>query len=346
MLLRPVFPGAQAYRDPEPWGKALSFSTGLHACLLLFLLFAVRRKVEVQTVLTDVNFIEVPVKAVPAEKTVEGATSQGAVTKKPGSGTLIGSTSKQGYVRSHPELSNKNVISSERGSEKGEAVVSGPMTGPIVSLDNFGAVGKKKGSLLPYAAQTEGRVGRGPSLPPGLDGPANTKTIVLAKEDLSSIRQAESSLGTPLISQRVVADSASGGGRIHQLASSGFGEKRKASAENLKANPYEKDNWGNKKGPFSMEGPLKYRKIIKMELPPYPRWAEEKGIEASVSFRLWVNPKGHVLENMYLEKTSGYKDLDYLAKDALMKFIFVPIPSDQTQEDEWGVATFRFELKK
>ena len=95
-----------------------------------------------------------------------------------------------------------------------------------------------------------------------------------------------------------------------------------------------------------MEGPLKYRKILKMELPPYPRWAEEKGLEMSVSIRLWVDAKGKVKDNMYLEKTSGYSELDHTAMDALKKFIFVQIPSDQAQDDEWGVATFRFELKK
>jgi periplasmic protein TonB len=122
-------------------------------------------------------------------------------------------------------------------------------------------------------------------------------------------------------------------------------ERRKAALESLKANPIDEGKWGKQKGPFSMEGPLKYRKILNMELPVYPRWAEEKGIEASISVRLWVDAKGRVKENMYLEKTSGYSELDQTAMDALRRFKFVPIPSDQAQDDEWGVATFRFELK-
>ena len=124
------------------------------------------------------------------------------------------------------------------------------------------------------------------------------------------------------------------------------GESRKLSYESLKANPLEKQDWGQRKGPFSIEGPLKYRKILKMELPPYPRWAEEKAIEAAVSFRLWVDPRGKVKDNFYLEKTSGYSALDELAKESLRRFVFVPLPTDQPQDDEWGVATFRFELKK
>jgi TonB family protein len=124
-----------------------------------------------------------------------------------------------------------------------------------------------------------------------------------------------------------------------------LGQKRKTAIESLKANPLDDGKWGKNTGPFSMEGPLKYRKILKMELPPYPRWAEEKGLEASVSIRLWVDPRGKVKENMYLEKTSGYSEIDHVAMEALMNFKFVPIPSDLTQEDEWGVATFRFELK-
>jgi TonB family protein len=122
---------------------------------------------------------------------------------------------------------------------------------------------------------------------------------------------------------------------------------RKTAIETLSTTPIEKDSWGKKGGPFSMEGPLKYRRIKVMQMPPYPRWAEEKGIEATVSFRLWVDPKGKVRpEKVYLEKTSGYSELDAAAKDSLIKFVFVPIPDGQPAEDEWGVATFKFELKK
>ena len=79
-----------------------------------------------------------------------------------------------------------------------------------------------------------------------------------------------------------------------------------------------------------------------MELPPYPRWAEEKALEATVSIRLWVNPKGQVLENFYLERTTGYSELDHLAMDALRRFVFVPIPNNLPQEDEWGGAGYGY----
>ncbi|OVE78069.1 hypothetical protein BVX98_01455, partial [bacterium F11] len=171
----------------------------------------------------------------------------------------------------------------------------------------------------------------------------NSGKIALDTMDLDELKKQESSIGSPLVSQNVVSGSLPG--RVKQLARAN-NRKKKATMEYLKTNPLDKDMWGKSKGPFSMEGPLKYRKILKMELPPYPRWAEEKGLEASVSIRLWVNPKGRVIDNMYLEKTTGYSELDHLAMEALRRFIFVSLPDDQLQEDEWGVATFRYELRK
>ena len=185
--------------------------------------------------------------------------------------------------------------------------------------------------------------GGGLSLPTGKKNQKGD-TIALVKGDLSDIKRRESSVGVPIVSRRLVGGGLKGSQK--KLLKAQPGQKKRASLEKLKANPLEKSRWGQKKGPFSMEGPLKYRKIKKMDLPPYPRWAEEKAIEASVSIRLWVDPKGRVKDNMYLEKASGYGELDTLAKDALRKFIFVSLPDDQVQEDEWGVATFRFELRE
>jgi TonB family protein len=151
-------------------------------------------------------------------------------------------------------------------------------------------------------------------------------------------------VGSPIVSQGALGSGASTSGRL--LGDTELANRKKRTVESLKSNPLDDEKWGKQKGPFSMEGPLKYRKILKMELPTYPRWAEEQGVEASISIRLWVSPDGHVKDNMYLERTTGYSELDHMAMDALKKFVFVPLPSEQEQTDEWGVATFRFELKK
>jgi TonB family protein len=356
MIVRAVYPGIHM-PDQEPWGRAFSISVGVHVLVLLFMLMGIHNKGPAPTtVLTEINFVETPVPVIAkAEPEQAPMVIDGGDTKGKGSGgakssgQVIGSAKNQGPIRSHPELSNKSQISSEVGTPDGQVVVSKPLSGPIVALDQFGEVGQKKGSLMAFAGRTEGRAGKGASLPISDPSDSNGTQIVLAKADLAKLQRAESSLGTPLISQRVVGDgvgTGTGSSRLKELATGALGGKKKATYDNLKANPLEKDKWGKATGPFSMEGPLKYRKILKLELPPYPRWAEEKAIETSVSIRLWVDPRGKVKDNMYLEKTSGYAELDSLAMQYLSRFVFVRIPDDQPQEDEWGVATFRFELKK
>ena len=97
-----------------------------------------------------------------------------------------------------------------------------------------------------------------------------------------------------------------------------------------------------KKG-VEIEGPLADRKVLNYEIPEFPSWAKEQGIlEASVAIRFWVNKGGDVLPNMRVEHTSGYGRLDRLAMDALSKWKFAPLLSEERQ---WGVITFRFLLE-
>ncbi len=98
---------------------------------------------------------------------------------------------------------------------------------------------------------------------------------------------------------------------------------------------------GGKKG-IDIEGPLANRNVISYNIPKFPDWALKQGIpESSVSIRFWVSPDGKVLPNLRIERTSGFGRLDRLAMEALKKWRFAPI---KTQEKEWGVITFRFLL--
>ncbi len=98
---------------------------------------------------------------------------------------------------------------------------------------------------------------------------------------------------------------------------------------------------GGKKG-IDIEGPLANRNVISYNIPKFPDWALKQGIpESSVSIRFWVSPDGKVLPNLRIERTSGFGRLDHLAMEALKKWRFAPI---KTQEKEWGVITFRFLL--
>lgn len=102
------------------------------------------------------------------------------------------------------------------------------------------------------------------------------------------------------------------------------------------------DGGDSKKG-VEIEGPLADRKVLAYEIPEFPAWAKEQGVlEANVSIRFWVNKDGDVLPNMRVEHTSGYGRLDRLAMDALAKWKFAPLLS---QEKQWGVITFRFLLE-
>lgn len=97
-----------------------------------------------------------------------------------------------------------------------------------------------------------------------------------------------------------------------------------------------------KKG-VELEGPIADRKVAAYEMPDFPAWAREQGVlEASVAIRFWVSPQGEVLPDMRVERTSGYGRLDRHAMEALKKWRFAPVSS---QEKQWGVITFRFVLE-
>ncbi len=100
---------------------------------------------------------------------------------------------------------------------------------------------------------------------------------------------------------------------------------------------------GDDKKGVTIEGPLQDRKVLSYDIPEFPKWARDQGVlEASVAIRFWVDHAGTVMDNMRIEHTSGYGQLDRLAMDSLRNWRFAPIPSEERQ---WGVITFRFVLE-
>lgn len=91
---------------------------------------------------------------------------------------------------------------------------------------------------------------------------------------------------------------------------------------------------------FAVFGPLKDRKIIEKYVPRYPRWAEEKGLEADVVLHFEVRPDG-LVGKIEPEKQG---DLEALAEKALRAFVFEPLPDDQPQVKQQGVMIFHFRL--
>jgi TonB family protein len=323
--------------DDEPWGKAFTSSVAAHAALVaLFMMTAKPQRPVEGPVLTEVNFVEQPAPEAPAPAAAEAA---GGAQDLPSQSPM-------------PSAAAPQVVSFAAPSAAPAAAqpVSAPIfSGPIAAAGEVGGIGMKKAALAPLISNRDAApVKRGPIAMAGSLGTTGGKggpPIALTTQGVEDIRR-KGGTGIPLISQSVGGGTGPVGSKVVAAADGTLTAPRKAPVESLKAGPIVQDAWGKKNSPFSMEGPLKYRRIKVMQMPPYPRWAEEKGIEATVSFRIWVDSKGKVKENMYLEKTSGYSDLDAVVKESLLKFTFVPLPSGAPEEDEWGVATFKFELKK
>ncbi len=97
---------------------------------------------------------------------------------------------------------------------------------------------------------------------------------------------------------------------------------------------------------FQIFGPLKDRRILEKYLPKYPRWAEEQGLECTVSLHFFVYPNGQVKTNLYVEQSSGYSEMDKLAIKALQAFRFAPLGSSGRQEEQEGVIIFYFRLSR
>jgi periplasmic protein TonB len=85
------------------------------------------------------------------------------------------------------------------------------------------------------------------------------------------------------------------------------------------------------------------RKILKRSLPEYPAWAEEKGVSAVVKIYFTVRPDGGIRRSVRVLHSSGYTELDNLAKEALLAWKFSPTGASNNAE-AWGVITFRFTL--
>lgn len=96
----------------------------------------------------------------------------------------------------------------------------------------------------------------------------------------------------------------------------------------------------------SIQGEVKNREVLHREPVPIPRWLEEKGIEAEVLVRFVVNPDGEVGNSLFIEKTSGYAELDRIALETVKKFIFAPLPLTGKQVEQSGILRIRFTIQK
>lgn len=87
-------------------------------------------------------------------------------------------------------------------------------------------------------------------------------------------------------------------------------------------------------------GQISARKIIASPLPPYPVWAEERGLEGMVSLLVIVRPNGPI-KDIIIEQTSGYSAFDQSAIQSLRKWLFNSI---EGKEEQQGIVTFIFRI--
>ena len=88
-------------------------------------------------------------------------------------------------------------------------------------------------------------------------------------------------------------------------------------------------------------GPGGKREVLSKVLPVYPGWAEEKGVECTLSLKLWILPDGSV-ERVEVEKSSGHPRIDLLSAESAKKWRFNPV---STSEKVWGILPLKFQLQ-
>jgi len=106
----------------------------------------------------------------------------------------------------------------------------------------------------------------------------------------------------------------------------------------------EEASGASKANALGISGPVAMRGVVSMVRPEYPDWATEQGLEAEVTLRFWVNPKGDVI-NTKTEKRSGYLELDMIARRALEQWKFDPLDPRLPQHDQWGTVTIKYRLE-
>lgn len=113
----------------------------------------------------------------------------------------------------------------------------------------------------------------------------------------------------------------------------------------IRAKPRTLTEAERKKELFPIHGALKDRPVDHQEIPEYPEWARKRGIESSVQFQFSVTADGRVKDTIEVVKGTGYPELDELARRALLRWIFSPLPPEKGNLVQDGIIEFRFSIK-
>ena len=94
---------------------------------------------------------------------------------------------------------------------------------------------------------------------------------------------------------------------------------------------------------ITITGPLSSRKITYKPTTPYPVWAQERGLTATIRVQIAVNPNGTVKENVFVIKTSGFGSWDRLVINSVRQWKFAAMQGSGIVQT--GIITFNFVLE-
>jgi TonB family protein len=94
----------------------------------------------------------------------------------------------------------------------------------------------------------------------------------------------------------------------------------------------------------TLMGPIADRPVRVHVTPDYPEWAKREAVEGSVTLYFVVRADGSIKENVLVQRTAGFEDFDENARSALRAWRFEPLRDGRTGE-QWGTITFHFRLR-
>ncbi len=94
---------------------------------------------------------------------------------------------------------------------------------------------------------------------------------------------------------------------------------------------------------ITISGPLSSRRITYKPTTPYPLWAQERGLTATISVQIGVNPDGTVKENVFVVRTSGFGSWDRLVINSVRQWKFAALQGSGIVQT--GIITFNFVLE-
>jgi TonB family protein len=94
---------------------------------------------------------------------------------------------------------------------------------------------------------------------------------------------------------------------------------------------------------ITITGPLSQRKVLYKPTTPYPEWAEKKGLTATISVQIAVNPGGTVQEDIFVIRTSGFGSWDKLVINSVRNWKFAALEGSEIVQS--GIITFQFVLE-